>query len=205
MSHYPLLIVCLDGLGELSLRHPHIAEDSVSSLREFLLNPSPILLRLSRQQTEIPTRSGTLKITISYEETNQTSHSNVSQSSVFEHLRDRAIQNLCIALRSGLNVEQHFIQAFIASVSNHPYHVDKNNTESNLVSTNTIITLGRVACDLADIPRTMESILTFFQQRFCQPTSPLDSLIVEQLGRMVVAQNREVSACYKMIFYLIEP
>lgn len=192
ITQSPLVVACLDGLGRLSQKYPPIAEDSVPFLREFLLNPSPILLRLSRQLTEIPIRTGTLNITVSYEDTGQAITSSSSQSSVFEHLRDRAIHNLCVALRSGYRVVPHFIQEFIASVSNHPYHAENSDTESKLVSTNTILTLGKVAINLADIPRTMESILTFFQQRFCHPASPLDTLIVEQLGKMVLVTNREV-------------
>lgn len=194
ITQSPLVVACLDSLGRLSQKYPPIAEDSVPFLREFLLNPSPILLRLSRQLTEIPTRTGTLNISISYDGASQPlSTNNSSQTNVFEHLRDRAIHNLCVALRSGYKVVPHFIQEFIASLANHPYHAENSDTESKLVATNTILTLGKVAVNLADIPRTMESILTFFQQRFCHPASSLDTLIVEQLGKMVLVTNREVS------------
>src|SRR5581483_11423665 len=100
----------------------------------------------------------------------------------FEQLRQRAIRNLCVALRSGLIVDEHCIQAFIASVSNRLYQAEKSDMESNLVSLNTIISLGKVAINLSDTPKTMEFILQFFQQRFCRPPSHLDALIVEQLG-----------------------
>ncbi|XP_056020742.1 phosphatidylinositol 4-kinase alpha-like isoform X2 [Ostrea edulis] len=59
--------------------------------------------------------------------------------------------------------------------------------ESNLISTNTILTLGHVAVALKETPKTVESVLQIFQQRFSSPPSQLDILIVDQLGSMIIA------------------
>ena len=194
ISHYPLLVVCLNGLGELAQKFPNLAEDIIALLRDFLVNPSPILFKLGKQQLEMQNRSAAFKID-SYEESVESpdlNHSSNFVKKVYEQLRDRGINNLCIALRSGVQLDQHCIQAFIASVSNRLYQIDKKDKESNLVITNTLVALGRIAVNLSDIPKTMDSILQFFQQRFCRPPSSLDSLIVEQLAEMVLVQNREV-------------
>ncbi|RWS26434.1 phosphatidylinositol 4 kinase-like protein, partial [Leptotrombidium deliense] len=193
VSHLPLLTVCLDGLGKLSQKFPSLADVSIASLRDFLINPSPILLKLHRQQCEIQTRAGKFSITVSNDSSSQTLKTNVCNTalSVYEKLCDTANHNLCIALRSGLTVDAHCIQAFIAAISNRMFQAEKSDTESNLVSKNTIVTLGKIAVNLADTPRTMEYILQFFQQRFCRPVSHLDTLIVEQLGEMIIAPNRD--------------
>lgn len=202
IAHLPLLLVCLDGLGKLAEKFPSIAISCISSLRDFLILPSPILLRLSKQQQESQVYNGPLSITVTSETSislksgsNLSTSGNSHISQVYLNLRNSAIDNLCIALRAGLSVDAHSIQATIASVSNRLYQAEKSDSESNLVSMNTIIALGRVAVNLCDIPRSMESILQFFQQRFCRPASHLDALIVEQLSEMVI-----VSGCDQHVY-----
>ena len=60
LAHLPLTLVCLDGLGNLSEKHPVMAQQAVSCLRylsltkivmvlllrDFLINPSDILTHL---------------------------------------------------------------------------------------------------------------------------------------------------------------
>ncbi|KAK6191311.1 hypothetical protein SNE40_003034 [Patella caerulea] len=72
-----------------------------------------------------------------------------------------------------------------AGLSKH--QMEKFKRESNLISTNTILTLGHLAVALKDMPKTVKSIFQIFQQRFCSPPSALDVLIVDQMGCMVMA------------------
>jgi len=49
LDHMPLLMVCLEGLGKLAKKFPGIAGTSISYLRDFLVDPSPILAKLHSQ------------------------------------------------------------------------------------------------------------------------------------------------------------
>ncbi|KAK3796327.1 hypothetical protein RRG08_021349 [Elysia crispata] len=88
------------------------------------------------------------------------------------------------------------VMKFIKPNSNHFRPVDVER-ESNLISTNTILTLGHLAVVLKNDKRLVESILQIFQQRFCSPPSQLDVLIVDQMGCMVMAGC--TSICHEVL------
>jgi phosphatidylinositol 4-kinase len=46
-------------------------------------------------------------------------------SDAFKRLRDVAIENLCLALKSGLTIDPNCVQAFLASVSNRVFTAEK--------------------------------------------------------------------------------
>ncbi|KAL1453772.1 hypothetical protein WDU94_010085 [Cyamophila willieti] len=138
LAHMPLLMVCLEGLGKLAVKFPSIANTSIQCLRDFLVSPSPILSKLHKA----PRPRGP-----------------EPQESQFERLRDAAIENLCIALRSAHAVIPDCVPALVASLSNRLFTAENSESDSTLIQCNTIVMLGHIAVSLKDTPKT--SVLTF--------------------------------------------
>ena len=196
ITQLPILLASINGIGYLVQKFPVIAVNCISVLRSFLIVPSPILLKLFNHPKNEPANMDTMNITINeyYFKTNSATDKSTF-SLLFNRLRDCAIENLCICLRYGLENNSDCIQATVASISNHLYQAEKGVRESTVISITTIVTLGQMATRLKDVPRTMEIILQFLQQRFCQPVSNLDQLIVTQLSEMAI-----VSGCDSPIY-----
>ncbi|XP_050307106.1 phosphatidylinositol 4-kinase alpha isoform X2 [Anthonomus grandis grandis] len=190
LAHMPLLMVCLEGLGKLAQKFPNIASTSIYCLRDFLIVPSPILSKLHKQANE---RSGKdhLKVVAAGHVLKAEQAANkypLRVQGAFEKLRDAAIENLCYALEASHTMDPECVRALVASVSNRLFTAEKSDSESTLISTNIVIMLGHVAVSMKGTPKTTDTILQFFQQRFCRVPSALDSLIVDQLGCMIIAQ-----------------
>lgn len=181
LAHMPLLMVCLEGLGKLAEKYPNIANTSIHCLRDFLVSPSPIISKLFRLHCEkslshdaqVGGTAGTLC---------DCCHS------PFEKLRDSAIENLCLSLKSAFRVDPYCIPALVASLSNRLYTTESSESDSALIPNNTIVMLGHIAVALKDTGKTTETILQFFQQRLCRVPSPTDVLIVDQLGCMAMSK-----------------
>ncbi|XP_063926765.1 phosphatidylinositol 4-kinase alpha isoform X2 [Zophobas morio] len=188
LAHMPLLMVCLEGLGALAQKFPNIASTSIYCLRDFLITPSPILSKLHRQANDKGNKEKLKNIAHVNGLKADAAKTMSPTLSAFEKLRDAAIENLCYALEAAHSSDPDCVRALVASVSNRLFTAEKSDSESTLISTNIVIMLGHVAVSMKGTPKTTDTILQFFQQRFCRVPSALDTLIVDQLGCIIIAQ-----------------
>ena len=103
IAHLPILLVCLRALGQLADKFPHLTNNVINYLRDFLVDPSPILLRLYQQSQ---TKGNVMRpphMTINSVTPAEDKLVSSTQAA-YEKLREAAIDNLCSALKAGHKV-----------------------------------------------------------------------------------------------------
>ena len=208
-AHLPLTMVCIDGLGNLAEKHPIMATSAITCLRDFLVNPSDILAHLHNSSVKLGAQKPNVFVCVTNSEQDlvggatlgggHVDKRNNSPMVAFEKLRDCAIVNLCKALKAGMKYDKDCVKAFIASVSNRLYTADLEKNHE-LMSKNTILSLGHIAVALRHEEKVTENILIFFQQKFCRDGNPdMDRLIVDQMGCMAIARTDNEDNIYEDI------
>ncbi|KAK6746150.1 hypothetical protein RB195_012331 [Necator americanus] len=189
LSQLPLALRALSSLGGLAEKFPSVATATVVPiLSRFLLEPAPILTKLSSET--------------SYEKRNEERRQEDASKrrSALDSLRSAAIDALCRALKSSLSVDADSVQACLASLSSKLFvcssvsnlHLHLADRVVALVCENAIMTLGGIGVALVGSKDVPDMILQIYLQRFANPPSPLDIVMVRCLANMWIAGARSI-------------
>eukprot|EP00094_Tigriopus_californicus_P003842 TCALIF_03698-PA protein Name:"Similar to PI4KA Phosphatidylinositol 4-kinase alpha (Homo sapiens)" AED:0.07 eAED:0.07 QI:1/0.8/0.75/0.93/0.86/0.93/16/174/2161 len=209
LAHLPLIMVCIEGLGKLAEKFPMLAKQSSDCLREFLANPSKLLIRLSRHYHHPSSRNNpggskaapgkkVPSLVVTQSESAQSMQMPKSRADAtriaFEKLRDCAIENLCKGLISQMDIDPNCIPALVSAITTRlfqPDHVcDK---EWFISSKNSILALGHIAVTLRDSEENTKSVLKFLLQWFDSNSGSdhhYDSLLIDQMGCIVISRTK---------------
>ncbi|CAD5119038.1 DgyrCDS7687 [Dimorphilus gyrociliatus] len=194
-THFPLHLAAISVIGKLAKKFPHMASSVVSELRDFLVIPAPILFKYVKysQSSEYDKYARLGSLLVSSEgivfdtlDTSLQKNSKMKMAAIFETLRDTAIQNICLALEAGYEIDNNSVDAFLLSLIGKLTESELTNNKVKIVTVNTIFTMARVAVVLKHIPKVVETVMSLLNQKFCNPPSVIDTLIVDQFAYMVI-------------------
>lgn len=192
-----------------------LSKQSSDCLREFLTAPSPILSRLSKRYNRLestihPKKNlnlPTLTITESSDSIKSVReyadevHDRQFSASwrAFEKLRDCAINNLCRSVKAQLvEGDQNCLKALVSAITTRLFNPDNVRDRNwDLSSHNTILALGHIAVILhssqtgADDIDNTKAVLKFLLQWFDGNASDHDTLLIDQMGCIVISRNKD--------------
>nr|CAD2200678.1 unnamed protein product [Meloidogyne enterolobii] len=197
LAHMPVNVMALEALGSMSEKFPALANTLIISLLcKFLLEPCPILLKISSepkskndQQQESRGRAEIIA-----------ARKRIGLSS----LRSSAINSLSRALKSAMTIDKNRLQACFTTLSSRLYTIlSENDRNSVLISENVISTLGKLGVSFMDDPTSSEQIFQIFYQRFSNPPSQLDNHIISSLADMWISGTKIIYDKIMKLFTLV--
>ncbi|CAF4667555.1 unnamed protein product [Rotaria socialis] len=216
-AQIPLLVTSLEVLSRIAEKHKSLAIYTVRALCDFLTEPSPVLYKLYRHTSlkidgqerafffnEQAKSSKEYRVFQIFEKLRDAAIEGLCKSLFIRLDSDpKCVEALLVQLSARLasghvNDNSHWVfnivlldAAALKRRSSIRDGVNKEKYESllqtSLVCHNTILTLGHMAITLKDVQHTQQSILARFQQRLGDPPSPLDILIINQIGCMLIS------------------
>ncbi|CAD5222232.1 unnamed protein product [Bursaphelenchus xylophilus] len=184
----PISVVALEALGGMAEKFPALSSTIVvRCLCSFLLDPCPLLTKLTSSEFDKGDR------TMTKEQCEAVSRRRLGLNS----LRTAAIDALCRALKAAIpgtesdsenGAEETLIRSCLTQLSAKLYVPENAAVESAvyLISENVIMALGSIGITLKD-RKIPQIVLQIFLQRFAQPPSSLDQVIINSLADMWIA------------------
>lgn len=181
-----------------------LAKQSSDCLRDFLTQPSKLLIRLERQYPKsknlphvLVTQSDSVHSLKPPADTglvmNPTRKSDAAQIA-FEKLRDCAIENLCKSLKAQMAYDANSIPALVSAITTRLFQPDNVRDKDWLLSSkNAILALGHIAVTLRESEENTKAVLKFLLQWFDSNSSSdhaYDPLLIDQLGCIVISRAK---------------
>uniref|UniRef100_A0A914Y3R6 1-phosphatidylinositol 4-kinase n=1 Tax=Panagrolaimus superbus TaxID=310955 RepID=A0A914Y3R6_9BILA len=194
--YMPVNVIALDALGAMAEKFPMLAKNFVvQMLCRFLLDPAPVLSQLFGDYYFDKRSAGNKE-----KPRPETERRRLG----FISLRKAAIESLCKALSAARVVDPNSIQACLASVSSKLIlTAPKEDVNLTLTLENAILTLGKIGVALKNSDNAPDLVMQIFLQRFCNPPSNQDALIIQCMAEMVVAGAKSIYDSVMKLFVQI--
>ncbi|KJE88947.1 type 3 phosphatidylinositol 4-kinase [Capsaspora owczarzaki ATCC 30864] len=181
----PVYVACLRGLGELGRRRPRqLSPRVLDVLRQFVTQPSVLLLKLAHDDLLNAAARAVCQVL----RLGPAMHQDLAEAFIGP-LANRLYSGDDVATPSASITAGPDETALLASASGFS-QADASHQHYSVsfhVSRFVVIMLAHIAVAMHDRKIT-KSVLSILMQKVGQPPSELDSLIIEQLGRVAVGQ-----------------
>nr|CAB3264847.1 phosphatidylinositol 4-kinase alpha-like [Phallusia mammillata] len=192
LAHVPLLHACLKGLGVLTKSSPGHVTQVLHTLRQFLLAPSPAILKLHKldANNSATTAGSTSAETLILKK--KTSYLSIlrsfaeSERQSYQYIKNAAIESICQALSVGCQHDVECVPAFLSSLSGE-FSTSKQESTKMLVLGHCVEIMTNIGVDpQLSNDAVLQQVVGILQQRLNTPPSQLDTLIINQLSRIAI-------------------
>ncbi|XP_047123411.1 phosphatidylinositol 4-kinase alpha isoform X2 [Hydra vulgaris] len=187
-----LIVCCLNGLGLISLKYPFSCSYILEIIQNFLMKPSTIVRVFSQQKTS----KQTPQVVVTKDTTNINTPSTTKEECGYDILVEATIRNCICCLQGGFHIDKNLILQFLNSMANQIYPTGKTDDHTPMRQRNAILIIGEIGVSMKGYNGAPEAAVTVLQQRFHNPATQLDSLMVEQFTRILLSC---MDNCYQPI------
>ena len=90
-------------------------------------------------------------------------------------------------LQAGFHIDKNLIHQFLNSMANQIYPTGKTDDNTPMRQRNAILIIGEIGVSMKEFRGAPEAAVTVLQQRFHNPATQLDSMMVEQFTKILLS------------------